>query len=149
MHAGRSGFASACGSGEVVGSGPDSGHQGAPGVAFEGQYGSVRMFGVTYGHQPVGPGHLDAVAFVATAKLADVTSQALPDGDDHQVIRLGDETAVVVPLEEYRLLRLTHDWHHGQGRVRTSPQEFLAISGLSDEDQRLLSDRYGLAAGQP
>jgi PHD/YefM family antitoxin component YafN of YafNO toxin-antitoxin module len=29
----------------------------------------------------------------------------LPVGDDHQVIRLGDEAAVVVPLEEYRRLR--------------------------------------------
>jgi hypothetical protein len=54
-----------------------------------------------------------------------------------------------LPLEEYRLLRLTHDWHHSHGRVRTSPHDFLAVSGLSDEDQRLLRDRYGLAAGQP
>jgi hypothetical protein len=29
----------------------------------------------------------------------------LPVGDGHQVIRLGDETAVVVPLVEYRRLR--------------------------------------------
>jgi hypothetical protein len=29
----------------------------------------------------------------------------LPADDQHQVIRLGDEAAVVVPLEEYRRLR--------------------------------------------
>lgn len=29
----------------------------------------------------------------------------LPAGDDHQVIRLGGEAAVVVPLDEYRRLR--------------------------------------------
>lgn len=29
----------------------------------------------------------------------------LPVGDDHQVIRLGGEVAVVVPLDEYRRLR--------------------------------------------
>lgn len=29
----------------------------------------------------------------------------LPAGDDHQVIHLGDHTAVVVPIEEYRRLR--------------------------------------------
>jgi hypothetical protein len=29
----------------------------------------------------------------------------LPIGDDHQVIRLGDQIAVVVPIEEYRRLR--------------------------------------------
>jgi PHD/YefM family antitoxin component YafN of YafNO toxin-antitoxin module len=29
----------------------------------------------------------------------------LPVGDDHQVIRLGGEAAVVVPLDEYRRLR--------------------------------------------
>lgn len=34
-----------------------------------------------------------------------VAMTELPVGDDHQVIRLGDEAAVVVPLEEYRRLR--------------------------------------------
>jgi hypothetical protein len=29
--------------------------------------------------------------------------------DGHDVIRLGDETAVVVPIEEYRLLRALRD----------------------------------------
>ncbi|MFI0353958.1 hypothetical protein [Actinomadura sp. 9N407] len=29
----------------------------------------------------------------------------LPVGDDHQVIRLGGQAAVVVPLDEYRRLR--------------------------------------------
>lgn len=29
----------------------------------------------------------------------------LPVGDEHQVIRLGDQAAVVVPIEEYRRLR--------------------------------------------
>jgi hypothetical protein len=35
--------------------------------------------------------------------MADMTE--LPAGDDHQVIHLGGETAVVVPLAEYRHLR--------------------------------------------
>jgi hypothetical protein len=63
------------------------------------------------------------------------------------VIHLGGEVAVVVPLAEYRLLKLTHDWHRSPGPVRTGPEEFLAVSGLSADDQQLLRDRYGLGSG--
>ena len=31
---------------------------------------------------------------------------------------------------------------HSPDRVRTSPEEFLAVSGLSDGEQQLLRERY-------
>ncbi|MBO3751907.1 hypothetical protein J5X84_38055 [Streptosporangiaceae bacterium NEAU-GS5] len=52
--------------------------------------------------------------------------------------------AVVVPLEECRALKLTHDWHHSPDRVRTSPEDFLAVSGLTEQEQQVLRERYGL-----
>ncbi|MFI6318774.1 hypothetical protein ACIBG8_14700 [Nonomuraea sp. NPDC050556] len=73
-----------------------------------------------------------------------MTEQALPPGDDHEVVRRGGHLAVVVPLEEYRALKLTHDWHHAPDAVRTTPEEFLAVSGLTDQEQQLLRERYGL-----
>ncbi|MFI6711275.1 hypothetical protein ACIBF7_32900 [Nonomuraea sp. NPDC050478] len=38
-------------------------------------------------------------------------------------------------------------WRHGPGRVRTSPEEFLAVSGLPDHERRLLRERYSLRGG--
>ncbi|MBO2447018.1 hypothetical protein J4573_07950 [Actinomadura barringtoniae] len=73
-----------------------------------------------------------------------MTDSPLPDGDDHQVIRLGAEEAVIVPLEEYRWLRKVHDWQQGTGRVRTNAEEFLKLSGLSEEDQQKLRDKHGI-----
>lgn len=73
-----------------------------------------------------------------------MTEQALPPGDGHEVVHRAGHLAVVVPLEEYRGLRLTHDWHHSPDAVRTTPEDFLALSGLTGEEQQLLRERYGL-----
>ncbi|MEU7749365.1 hypothetical protein [Nonomuraea sp. NPDC049158] len=35
-----------------------------------------------------------------------------------------------------------HAWRHCPGRVRTSLEEFLAVSGLSDREQHLLRGHY-------
>lgn len=74
-----------------------------------------------------------------------MTEQALPAGDDHEVIHLGGEAAVVVPLEEYRQMRKTADAARA-GRFRSNdPEDFLAISGLTDEEKDLLRRKHGLA----
>ncbi|MEV0352207.1 hypothetical protein AB0H88_41125 [Nonomuraea sp. NPDC050680] len=43
---------------------------------------------------------------------------------------------------------IMHAWWHCPGRVRTNPEEFLAVSGLSDHEQQLLRGRYRWADDQ-
>ncbi|MBO3753112.1 hypothetical protein J5X84_44345 [Streptosporangiaceae bacterium NEAU-GS5] len=74
-----------------------------------------------------------------------MTEHALPPDDDHEVVERGGQPAIVVPLEEYQALKLTHDWHHSLDRVRTSPEDFLAVSGLTEQELQVLRDRYGLS----
>ena len=59
----------------------------------------------------------------------------LPIGDEHQVIRLGGEAAVVVPLEEYRQLR------EAERRAR------LVEQADADEAEALAEYRAQQAAG--
>jgi hypothetical protein len=74
-----------------------------------------------------------------------VTEHALPVGDAHELIHLGGETAVVIPLQEYQQMRKTADAARA-GRFRSNdPEDFLAISGLTDEEKDLLRRKYGLA----
>ncbi|MFI6603826.1 hypothetical protein ACIBHX_46985 [Nonomuraea sp. NPDC050536] len=73
-----------------------------------------------------------------------MTEQALPPGDEHEIIRHHGDLAVVVPLGEYRKLKFTYDWHNSSGRVSTNPEEFLLVSGLTAEEQQVLRERYGL-----
>ncbi|MEU8252336.1 hypothetical protein [Nonomuraea sp. NPDC048916] len=44
---------------------------------------------------------------------------------------------------------IDHAWRFSSGAVRTSPEEFLALSGLAPEEQRLLRTRHGLAETSP
>ncbi|MCP2336880.1 hypothetical protein [Actinomadura rupiterrae] len=71
-----------------------------------------------------------------------MAERMLPEGDEHQVIHLGGESAVIVPLDEYKHLRKQKEWRESEGRVRTSPEEFLMLSGLSEEDRRQLREKY-------
>ncbi|PRX43012.1 hypothetical protein B0I32_1628 [Nonomuraea fuscirosea] len=50
-------------------------------------------------------------------------------------------------MEEYQKLRVTYAWHNSPGRVVTTPETFLAVSGLSESEQRVLRERYGLGNG--
>ncbi|MEV5575738.1 hypothetical protein AB0L06_37360 [Spirillospora sp. NPDC052269] len=65
-----------------------------------------------------------------------MAERVLPEGDDHQVIRLGGESAVIVPLEEYRRLRknaIQTERRRGRGEViRMSAEEFVEGSNLPD-----------------
>jgi hypothetical protein len=76
-----------------------------------------------------------------------VTEHALPPGDNHEIVQRGDDLAVVVPMEEYQKLRVTYAWHNSPGRVATTPETFLAVSGLSESEQQVLRERYGLGNG--
>ncbi|MGW0810330.1 hypothetical protein [Nonomuraea sp. NPDC002799] len=51
-----------------------------------------------------------------------------PAGDEDASIRHGD--------------LVTHAWRHSPGRVRTSLEDFLSVSGLSIREQQLLRERY-------
>ena len=66
-------------------------------------------------------------------------------GDDYEVVERDGRPDGVIPAEEYRILRLTHDWHDSPGRVRTSPEEFLAVSGLTPGEQQVMRERHGLS----
>jgi hypothetical protein len=78
-------------------------------------------------------------------------------GDGHEVIRLGNETAVIVPLEEYRrmreaLLKTEHAQRYKEAlarreagdTIRMSAEEFIETSGLDEAGKERLRD---IAAG--
>ena len=52
----------------------------------------------------------------------------LPSGDAHEIIHLGGETAVVVPLDEYR--RLRHDAHRAQLIELADEEEAAAVAAF-------------------
>lgn len=81
----------------------------------------------------------------------------LPAGDDHEVIHLGGQAAVIVPLEEYRYMRAaTRKAERAQRHrealarkeagdtVRMTADEFIEASGLDDAGKQRLRD---IAAG--
>lgn len=57
-----------------------------------------------------------------------VTEHAQPADDEQEPVRRDD--------------LVMYAWRHSSGQVRTSPEEFLAVSGLSDREQQLLRGRY-------
>ena len=74
-------------------------------------------------------------------------------GDDHQVIRLGGETAVVVPLEEYRKLRelerraqLAEQADADEAEALTEYREQQAAGAVAVVPQDEVRRRFGLAA---
>jgi hypothetical protein len=73
---------------------------------------------------------------------------------DHDVIHLGGETAVVVPLEEYRLLTLLKDHASAEEVEQASViAAHLAdkvagtVTGVTDDELEAALDRY--KAGEP
>jgi PHD/YefM family antitoxin component YafN of YafNO toxin-antitoxin module len=74
-------------------------------------------------------------------------------GDDHQVIRLGGETAVVVPLEEYRHLRelerraqLVEEADAEEAEALAEYREQQAAGTVTVVQQDEVRRRFGLAA---
>ncbi|MFC5181873.1 hypothetical protein [Actinomadura harenae] len=65
-----------------------------------------------------------------------MAERVLPEGDDHQVIHLGGESAVIVPLDEYRNLRkeaIQTERRRDRGEtIRMTAEEFVEASNLPD-----------------
>ena len=77
----------------------------------------------------------------------------LPADDPHEVIHLGDEAAVVVPLDEYRQLRqealrarLIEQTDAGEAAALAEYQEHKAAGALVTVPQAEVRRRFGLAA---
>jgi hypothetical protein len=77
----------------------------------------------------------------------------LPAGDPHEVIHLGDETAVVVPLDEYRQLR--HDALRARLIEQADAEEAAALAEYRTQQadgtvmtvpQAEVRRRFGMAA---
>jgi PHD/YefM family antitoxin component YafN of YafNO toxin-antitoxin module len=77
----------------------------------------------------------------------------LPANDPHEVIHLGDEAAVVVPLDEYRQLR--HDAQRARLIEQADAEEAVALAEYREQQaagtvttvpQAEVRRRFGLAA---
>ncbi|MEU6719664.1 hypothetical protein ABZ897_50115 [Nonomuraea sp. NPDC046802] len=67
-----------------------------------------------------------------------MTEHVVPVGERYELVQ-HDEEVVMHPA-----------WRHSRGRVRTSPEEFLAVSGLAEHERQLLRERYSLSeSGRP